>query len=81
MVQLLLILNLIIVTLLLLVVGAFFHSLKRVSEKVEEIEAEELRNASRISELKNTTERLNDRLEFLQNQVKILITGFRRKGQ
>ena len=81
MVQLLLILNLIIVTLLLLVVGALFHSLKRISDKVEEIEAEGLKNASKISELRNTTERLGDRLEFLQNQVKILITGFRRNGQ
>ncbi len=79
MVQLLLVLNLIIVALSLFAVGALFYSLKRLVERVEELEAEHLKAVSRISELKTNVEKLESSLEFLQNQVKILLTGIRRK--
>ena len=79
MVQLLLILNLIVAALSLFAVGALFYSLKRVVERVEELEAEYLKAISRISELKTNVEKLESSLEFLQNQVKILLTGTGRK--
>ncbi len=79
MVQLLLVLNLVAVALIFFVVGALFYSLKQLAEKVEELEAEHLKAVSRISELKTNVEKLESSLEFLQNQVKILLTGIRRK--
>ena len=79
MVQLLLILNLLLVSLLFLVVGALFYSLKKVSEKVDELEAEYLKITSGLSEIRINVEVLNSRLEFLRNQVKILFTGLGRK--
>ncbi len=79
MVQLLLILNLLVVFLLFISVGALFYSLKRFAEKVEELEAEQLKLSSALSELKTKMVKLESRLEFLQNQVKILLTGLRRR--
>ena len=79
MVQLLLVLNLLVVSLLFLAVGALFYSIRKVAEKVEEIEAEQLKLLSSFSELKTKVVKLESRLEFLQNQVKILLTGLRRK--
>jgi len=79
MVQLLLILNLLAVSLLFLVVGALFYSLRRVAQKLEELEADQLKLSSSFSELKTKVLKLESKLEFLQNQVKILLTGLRRK--
>ena len=79
MVQLLLLLNLILVFLLFLAVGTLFYSVRKLSEKLEELEAEHLKLSNRVSSLKAEMEKLESRLEFFQNQVKILLTGLRRK--
>lgn len=79
MVQLLLVLNLLAVSLLFLVVGALFYSLRKVAQKVEELEADQLKLSNNFSELKTKVVNLESKLEFLQNQVKILFTGLRRK--
>ena len=81
MVQLLLLLNLIIIFLVFLAVGMLFNSVKRLSDRLEELEAEILKISSKTAEFKVTVEKLESRFEFLQNQVKILLTGLRKKGE
>ncbi len=81
MVRLLLLLNLILIFLVFLAVGMLFNSVKRFSERLEELEAEVLKISSKTAEFKVTVEKLESKFEFLQNQVKILLTGLRKKGE